>query len=455
MPARSFLFRFFNKLFARRLIRTIYLGLLGREPDAAGSEGHRNNLARSGSLLEPLRSMAQSQELWEKLIEKKAGLLVRGAYQGLLQREPNEAELAAHSRQLAASKNFAHVLAALGASEEHWEIQLGHRSEKIVGYIFRGLLNRAPQRTEGRAYAETLRSTADITEVVKAMLDSRQFKLTHGVLKSIGGNGSEQDLPCLVFLHIEKAAGTTLMNLLERTYGREIYAEHGNLLYYHSPAQLASYSVFAGHFNYDALRYIPRKRMSTITFFREPMKRLASLYHFWRAHEPAHPLFHYGMQLAAELPMEQFFRHQKLKTDPSCWNHMTWMTMGDRQWRDWAHALSALGSDCAREDFIERNAAPAMRARLGELFFFGLQEDFDRSVRLLFECLQRPIPDQIPFDHSLSKLISTEAHFKRAIDMQEITDDVEASAAGLMELDRVLYREAKSLYDQRLEKSAQ
>ncbi len=141
----------------------------------------------------------------------------------------------------------------------------------------------------------------------------------------------EQD--AWVFIHAQKTGGTSLQNMLADTFGdRNVYRENADTLYRRSPAELAQYTVFAGHFDFASVAYIPRRNRRLFTFLREPRQRLLSLYRFLRAHEPGSPAFKGRKEIANRLDAVEFFRSVMALCRSDLWNHLTWCVMGQRKW---------------------------------------------------------------------------------------------------------------------------
>jgi hypothetical protein len=248
-------------------------------------------------------------------------------------------------------------------------------------------------------------------------------------------------------MHMEKTGGTSLQNMLLESFGAgHIYNEHHDSLHLHSPAELSTYTVFAGHFNHDSLAFIPRRRLKLFTFVREPMQRLLSLYHFWRSHVPSAPHFNESMRLAHELPIEAYFANGDLARSQAIWNHMTWCVMGEQQWRVWRRVLaSAQGEKRAR--LIATLRAP-IRERLREFCFIGLQEKFTQSCRELYRIIGRTCP-AVRADHSVEQLSGMTSYITRS-EKPELTPRAIEVMTELVELDAIVYEEAKTLYDARL-----
>jgi hypothetical protein len=492
---------------AEELVRGVYEALLNREPDEEALETYRAQLADSNDLPRLLSTIAHSQEHWEALLGLRAEELVRGVYEAVLKRQPDEQALNAYGAQLKEDKDLPRLLSTIAHSQEHWEALQGLRAEELVREVYAALLNREPDEQALNAYGAQLKQNKSLAPLLSVVAQSQEHwelllasksvevvravcqGLTNGTLDdqklaayadtftlgrnladlvSVVGDSDEhwsvvakrRSWPhpassytsnTVVFLHIQKTAGTSVQNMLQEAFARDkIYREYVDTLHLHSPAELSAYSLFAGHFNYDSLAFIPRRKLNLVTFVREPKKRLTSLYNFWRAHQPAHPSYSGGIVLANELPMADFFARAEIDQDWGVWNHMTWAIMGERQWREWRRLLrSVAGSTKAESDILAGTIRPAIRQRLREFSFIGLQEDFNRSILLLFRTLNRT-PPAVRADHSLEHIMSTNEGFKRSMRRQPLTAATHVVLERLVNLDNIVYSEAKTLYAEHL-----
>lgn len=312
-------------------------------------------------------------------------------------------------------------------------------------------LNAVAKRQAYNPRHATVTEKQDLASVLANIVGSDEFTRSRPNLQGRPDPTDKYDTPCLVFLHIQKTAGTSIQNLLSDSYDRKnLFREHSDTLYKHSCGNLSTYSVFAGHFNYDSLSYIPRRVLSIFTFVREPKKRLISLYYFWRAHEPSHTSYHIGMKLANELTIEAFFEDEQIKGMSEVWNHMTWAIMGQRQWRIWQTMLAEATKEDAATEIIALTLRPAILRRLHEFIFVGLQEDFARAINVLFRILEKPQPKAIRADHTLEGLMSTDLHFKKTMEKQPVTSRLDAALDRLIQMDAIVYEEASILYFERL-----
>jgi hypothetical protein len=88
----------------------------------------------------------------------------------------------------------------------------------------------------------------------------------------------------VLFLHIQKTAGTAIVDSLRPYYGTSMIT-HGDFIG-HEPEEFRDVLFVSGHFGYDYARALMPSRYS-FTFLRDPVERVLSFYHFCRAQESA------------------------------------------------------------------------------------------------------------------------------------------------------------------------
>jgi TorA maturation chaperone TorD len=429
---------------AEELVRAVYGALLNREPEDGALKAYVAQLKEHKSLAELLSAIGKSQEHWEVLSRERAPELVRTVFVALLNREPEEAALKAYAAQIQKGQGLNELLSAIARSQEHWGLLVNENAKELITAIHRGLLRREPDDIGLTKYLAQLNASGDLAAVASAIGRSRDAKL-----KSDAGwrhPARSYDATTWVFLHVEKTAGTSLRNMLTESFGVEnIYQEHDDTLHLHCPAELSMFSVFAGHFNYDSVAYIPRRKLNLFTFVREPTQRLVSLYNFWRAHDPSAPEFHDSMRLARELNIETFYGCREIGRGQSTWNHMTWCIMGERQWRAWRRLMRRTVPE-KRRHVIETLRGP-IRQRLREFCFVGLQEDFAGSCRELFRIMKRACPEERA-DHSVERLADINLHIRKMAKPALTSSAIEVMSE-LVSIDTIVYEEALSLYAER------
>ena len=111
----------------------------------------------------------------------------------------------------------------------------------------------------------------------------------------------------IIFLHVPKAAGSSLINMLLARFPPEaLYPGHGVLdLRGLPPEEWRRHSLFMGHFDYSELAGAPDPPM-VFTMLRDPIERMLSIYRYWRSYSPEQavrdqlhgPLFAHRVDLA-------------------------------------------------------------------------------------------------------------------------------------------------------------
>ena len=387
---------------AHHFVTAAYLALLERDPDEQGLAAYSEKLSRTGDLKGIIRNIAESEEAWNKTVLGRPTPLITAAFRGLLGRDPEAEALATYSGHLKGHRDLAAVLDDVGRSEEHWRRLLAVHAQSVVRAVFLALLKREPDPEALAVYAQDLRQTADISALMSAVADSAEHwelmlqarrhasklllsddlpALLAGVVNSPkawnelaelrfphGGPAREAyEQDAWIFIHAQKTGGTSLQNMLTDAFGdRIVYREHANTVFRRSPAELARYTVFAGHFDFDSIAYIPRRNLRLFTFLREPRQRLLSQYRFLRAHELTYPSFEDGMEIANRLDAMEFFRSVMALASSDFWNHLTWCVMGQRKWNAYRQMLSSV-DDPARapaRGITGRDPQPAPGVRL-------------------------------------------------------------------------------------------
>jgi len=219
----------------------------------------------------------------------------------------------------------------------------------------------------------------------------------------------------VVFLHMQKAAGTSLCEILPQCLGGPSIS-HGDYLKY-QPHELASFRFIAGHFGYDYLRAIPGRNF-TFTFLREPVDRVVSLYYFMQNRDAREYEIY---SLAQQISFTEFVRSNQPLVSTHIDNHQVRQLA-----RGWPYEqLRATG---------EQLLAQAI-ANLDSLSFFGFQETFESDVMELARRLDVQIePQQLP-----------RSNRSQRPDVSELSTDVVESIRRRTELDRRLYESARAL----------
>ena len=448
---------FWKKMQARRspeLVDAAFRGLLGREPDTESAASYTEVLTEKKDISVVLEDIVRSDEFWKKMQARRSPELVDAAFRGLLGREPDTEAAAAYGAMLAEKRDISTLLEDITRSDEFWGKVLTSRSEELIRAIYGGLFGREPDPARLAIHVKQLKTSEDLGDLLRAVISSEDSANSRGMRDEQLVLATSHEEPCLVFLHIPKTAGTNLYKILGDSFGREKIFRHlqDGIIQDLSSEECSEYSIFYGHICHDDISNIKRKNLSVCTYVRKPKDRLLSLYYYYKAHEPSHPNYSGDWQiaLANDLSVEEYFNDKKIRSEHQFWNNMTWVVMGNRQWRNWYSLLTVDADDRAIFDKLVTTIRPAIRKRLEEFMFVGLQEDFDRSIELLFHTFQKQPPAKIGYTHSLKELMGAEPHFKRKIEKQPVTPSLDSALDGLVQLDNIVYEEAKKLYTERM-----
>lgn len=382
--------------------------------------------------------------------------LVRALFVGLLGREPRPGETA--DIPLSPEPNLTAVVAELTRSREFWERITAVHAEDFLRLLYHCLLGREPDPEGLKHYVSRIGNSTRLGIILSDIIGSEEFTRTLATQKKWPNPTLTYDHPCIVFLHIHKTAGTSIINHLREAFGENIFRDKEDSVQHYSPAFLSRYSVFAGHFNYDSIKYIPKRHKSIFTFVREPKSRLISFYYFLKAHEPSTPNYARWdlAQLANVLKIEPFFEDERVRNTTGIavnWNKMTRAIMGNKQWKEWRLSVPQM-SRSEFEDTVANEIRPAILQRLKEFIFVGLQEDFDRSVELLFDILGKAPPERKRSDNALADLVGSDPNLKKNVEKEPVTPRLHATLDNLVQLDNIVYELAVELYSERFGKAA-
>jgi hypothetical protein len=250
----------------------------------------------------------------------------------------------------------------------------------------------------------------------------------------------------LVFVHLEKTGGTTLRDLLAPRFEEDrICPGPNNPIYSFPVAELGHYDFFAGHFDLDSVRYIPRKNLVKISLFREPRARLLSWYRFHKSHPPhgehaANPL----VLLANRLSAEEFFELPEVRTNPLAHNRYLMAFGRSFSWYEQQRdSLSTAELDSALHD--AKNAIRSLTA-------LGITERFDLSVRYIYKTLDLSPPDVIKSMNVTDHMPQTLAGFRR-VDPIHVTPRLAKALDEITVYDQAIYQFAFSEFARRCAES--
>jgi len=176
-----------------------------------------------------------------------------------------------------------------------------------------------------------------------------------------------------LFLHIQKTAGTSIVQTASRFYGTSLisHVDHRG----RSPEEFRETGFVSGHFGFDYARPLMTSRYS-FTFLRDPVERVLSFYYFCRRSDPDQYLVY---RLAREKTMDAFLDmaedHPQVRS--YIWNHQAWQL---------ACGWDNPGGKSLAEYDPKRMLKDA-KAHLAGLDYIGFMETFDRDLARIFKAL--------------------------------------------------------------------
>jgi hypothetical protein len=239
-----------------------------------------------------------------------------------------------------------------------------------------------------------------------------------------------------LFLHIQKTAGSTLVNIVKESYGVDNVTSHGD---YGLPPkemsqinsatgvmtqELREKSFISGHFGFDFAQELIGERFS-FTFLREPKSRIISLYYFCRTRDPNE----YGLyKVANNLSFDNFLSEGLNSPDVKAfiWNNQTWqLAMG------FGNKFKKSVNDYSASELFE------MAIKNLDLFsYVGFTETFKNDRDFVLKSMNIPVPETNLFVNSGGN----------RLDISELNSKTLDSLTSLTELDSKLYEYAWNKY---------
>jgi hypothetical protein len=188
----------------------------------------------------------------------------------------------------------------------------------------------------------------------------------------------------LYFLHIPKAAGTTVTFWLrshfstDETWLERMWVDSVHL----SREEFSKYRLFTGHFSYSLCNLFDKPPV-ILTILREPFARTLSFYEFVRRRKPQYP---YKRLHDEKLSLVDFLRDPELRK--TVCNDMVGMLVEDYPYEKIQRVYAKRSvDDTTPSDYVLDNIPPdealdIARQRLTDFAAFGLSERFHDSLNL-------------------------------------------------------------------------
>ncbi len=180
-------------------------------------------------------------------------------------------------------------------------------------------------------------------------------------------------IPAL-FMHIQKTAGTTIIDLARKYYGSSNLTSHGDCMR-RLPGEFAGVPFVSGHFGFHYASFLMGGRYS-FTFLRDPAARILSLYYFCRSRDPGEYLLY---KIARENDLDSFLRmateHPSVRA--TIWNHQAWQL---------AHGFASQDSRSILK-FSDNEILMLALNHLQKFDYIGFTETFEEDKGIVLRAL--------------------------------------------------------------------
>jgi hypothetical protein len=217
--------------------------------------------------------------------------------------------------------------------------------------------------------------------------------------------------PALLFLHIEKTAGTSVINYLRTLIPEDeidpdpFVGAAGHILS-PVPAEKCRYGLIWGHQDLPALLRCEPPRRLVLTFLRDPRERILSLYNFWHALRPEEQdgEAHSGLAAARSRSLLQFLQ----SPEPDVRDFID--NVYARRLTGLYSSHAEAGDQVVTQDMLRDRAIQA----LNRVDFVGIAERMAVSLKMLAVQLGAPPPAFIPRENALGIMqLDRDGAFKR------------------------------------------
>lgn len=222
-----------------------------------------------------------------------------------------------------------------------------------------------------------------------------------------------------LFLHIQKTAGTSIVQLARQYYADSL-TSHGDF-WGKTHDQLRGIGFISGHIGHHFAAPLMTGRYS-FTFLRDPAERILSLYYFCQDRDPGEYDIY---KMARSMSLGDFLRAGM--SDPlvrmHIWNNQTWQL---------AHGYDYFDTRTI-DDFREDDLLHLAKAHLADFSHVGFTESLERDSRRILRALGIPSPKAMPKINASQERLAAAAH----------PPEIRTLLRDLTELDRELYGHAR------------
>lgn len=243
--------------------------------------------------------------------------------------------------------------------------------------------------------------------------------------KKINKISNNNNLRPALFLHIQKTAGTSIVEYAKCYYPSVI--SHADFLY-HKPGEFSEIQFISGHFGYEFAKYHMPNRYSFV-FLRDPVERVLSYYYYCRRRDPNEYEIN---RVARENNLEQFlalgFTDNDIKHRIA--NHQAWQIA----------CGSGHGKTRHRRDFDDSEILELAINNLDDFSYIGFTETFKEDHDNIINSLGMPVSK-----HNTE----TNVNYKRP-SHEDISSASLEIIQEITQIDKIIYDEAWSRRENKL-----
>ena len=223
------------------------------------------------------------------------------------------------------------------------------------------------------------------------------------------------DIQPAVFVHIQKTAGTSIVDLARHYYGENM-TSHGDHVG-RSVTEFMNTGFVSGHFGYEFAKPLMKDRYS-FTFLRDPVDRILSFYYYCRSRSPDEfPMCRFAQEHNLEDFLRAGFSDPVVKT--RIWNNQTWQLAFGYANPEKKHPNA----------FDPEELLSLARKHLDAFSHVGFTQTFEQDRNTILRALRIPVPD--------AKIESNANKARKSV--SDISPEAVRLLADLTELDRALY----------------
>ena len=176
MKVRSFFWRLSRQFFAEELLRELYLGILGRDPDPEGIAAYIERPKGMGKPAAVIADLLRSEEFQQKSFALLAPDMARAFYRQVLGREADSEGLDSFTLKLTQKEDLDGVLAEFLGSDESRRRSIAALSPDLVNAIYKGLFERESDPEELANFSAKLAQEQDVATLLREALHSEEFQ---------------------------------------------------------------------------------------------------------------------------------------------------------------------------------------------------------------------------------------------------------------------------------------